>query len=109
MKHKIDPSVDCVFKAILGNEKYKNLLIHFLNAVLEKPEQEKIEEISILNPYNEREFEKDKLSIADVKAKDEMDNHYQVEMQAVVHPYLPPRMLHSWSSIYHSRLVKGEN
>ncbi|MCP4112415.1 MAG: hypothetical protein GY749_43970, partial [Desulfobacteraceae bacterium] len=39
----------------------------------------------------------------------EMDNHYQVEMQAVVHPYLPPRMLHSWSSIYHSRLVKGEN
>ncbi len=109
MKHKIDPSVDCVFKAILGNEKYKNLLIHFLNAVLEKPEQEKIEEISILNPYNEREFEKDKLSIADVKAKDETDNHYQVEMQAVVHPYLPPRMLHSWSSIYHSRLVKGEN
>ena len=55
MKHKIDPSVDCVFKAILGNEKYKNLLIHFLNAVLEPAE--KIEEISILNPYNEREFE----------------------------------------------------
>ncbi|MCP4352840.1 MAG: Rpn family recombination-promoting nuclease/putative transposase [Desulfobacterales bacterium] len=109
MKHKIDPSVDCVFKAILGNEKYKNLLIHFLNAVLEKPEQEKIEEISILNPYNEREFEDDKLGIADVKARDEMDNNYQVEMQTAIHPCLPPRMLHSWSTFYRSLMKKGEN
>jgi len=35
MKHKINPTVDCVFKAILGSEENKNLLIHFLNAVLE--------------------------------------------------------------------------
>ncbi len=40
MKHKIDPAADCVFKAILGSEKYKNLLIHFLNAVLQMNDTE---------------------------------------------------------------------
>ncbi len=34
MKHRIDPKVDCVFKAVLGSEENRNLLAHFLNAVL---------------------------------------------------------------------------
>ncbi|MDP4028260.1 MAG: PD-(D/E)XK nuclease family transposase [Gallionella sp.] len=32
MLHAIDPKIDCVFKALLGNEENRNLLIHFLNA-----------------------------------------------------------------------------
>ncbi|QTA82820.1 PD-(D/E)XK endonuclease-like domain-containing protein [Desulfonema limicola] len=42
MKDKIDPLIDCVFKSILGSEKNKNLLIHFLNAVLELKKGERI-------------------------------------------------------------------
>lgn len=34
MKHRIDPKIDCVFKALLGSEENRNLLLHFLNAVL---------------------------------------------------------------------------
>ena len=34
MKHRIDPKVDCVFKALLGAEENRALLVHFLNAVL---------------------------------------------------------------------------
>jgi len=34
MKHRIDPKIDCVFKALLGSEENRNLLVHFLNAVL---------------------------------------------------------------------------
>ena len=30
MLHAIDPKIDCVFKALLGNEENRNLLIHFL-------------------------------------------------------------------------------
>jgi hypothetical protein len=33
MKHHIDSKIDCVFKALLGSEENRNLLIHFLNAV----------------------------------------------------------------------------
>ncbi len=34
MRHPIDPKIDCVFKALLGAEANRRLLIHFLNAVL---------------------------------------------------------------------------
>jgi predicted transposase/invertase (TIGR01784 family) len=74
MKHKINPTVDCVFKAILGSEENKNLLIHFLNAILEPEKGSLIKEVLIKNPYNERSFTDDKLTIVDVKAID-MDFH----------------------------------
>lgn len=109
MKHQIDPTVDCVFKAILGDEKHKNLLIHFLNAVLDPPDKERISDVLIIDPYNEREFETDKLSIVDVKAKDGADNHYQIEIQAVTDTALPARILYTWSTIYHSLIGRGEN
>ena len=108
MEHAIDPSVDCVFKAVLGTEENRNLLIHFLNAVLEKDEESRITEVLIMNPYNEREFETDRLSIIDIRAKDEMDCTYQIEVQISVQSSLPHRMLYMWSTVYHSLLSKGE-
>jgi hypothetical protein len=55
MRHPIDPKVDCVFKALLGSEDNRALLIHFLNAVLVDDLPAPITEVEILNPYNERE------------------------------------------------------
>ncbi|MGE0083465.1 MAG: Rpn family recombination-promoting nuclease/putative transposase [Desulfococcaceae bacterium] len=106
MKHRIDPKVDCVFKSILGKEENKNLLIHFLNAVLE-PEVS-IRDVSILNPYNEKEFIGDKLTVVDVKALDERGNSYQIEIQMAVHAALTSRVLFTWSSIYHSQMKDGD-
>ena len=93
MKHFINPTVDCVFKAILGSEENKNLLIHFLNAILEPEEGSLIKEVLIKNPYNEREFTGDKLTIVDVKAIDEKGHHYQIEIQLAIHAALAPRIL----------------
>jgi len=109
MKHFINPTVDCVFKAILGSEENKNLLIHFLNAILEPEEGSLIKEVLIKNPYNEREFTGDKLTIVDVKAIDEKGHHYQIEIQLAIHAALAPRILYTWSSIYHSQIQKGED
>ncbi len=107
MTHRIDPTVDCVFKALLGAEENKNLLIHFLNAVLEPTSA--IQDVAILNPYNEREFITDKLTIVDVKAMDENAMQYQIEIQLDVHPALAGRILFTWSSLYHSQLGKGDD
>ncbi|RKZ40722.1 MAG: hypothetical protein DRQ49_07400 [Gammaproteobacteria bacterium] len=107
MKHKINPTVDCVFKAILGSEENKNLLIHFLNAVLEP--DSKIKEIVLINPYNEREFVSDKLTAVDVKATDENKCHYKIEIQLVLHPAISARMLYTWSSMSHSQIKKGDD
>jgi predicted transposase/invertase (TIGR01784 family) len=109
MKHKINPTVDCVFKAILGSEENKNLLIHFLNAILELTEGSRIKEVVLKDPYNEREFMSDKLTIVDVKAIDEKGHRYQIEVQLAVHAALAARILYTWSTVYHSQLQKGKN
>ena len=110
MKHKINPTIDCVFKAILGSENRKHLLIHFLNSVLECHEdpERKVVDVRILNPYNEREFEDDKLGVVDVKAREASGRSFHVEIQAALHPGLKERMLYTWSAIYHSLLGKGD-
>ena len=79
MHHPIDPKIDCVFKALLGAE-----------SNLAAP----ITWVEILNPYNEREFLDDKLSIVDVKARDARECLYQIEIQLLNHRDLPARMLY---------------
>jgi len=108
MKPNIDPKVDCVFKAILGSEEHKRLLVHFLNAVLGRKPGIRVQAVELLNPYNDREFETDKLSIVDVKARDETGRWYQIEIQLAVHAGLAARMLYTWCAIYHSQLKQGD-
>jgi len=108
-KHIINPMIDCVFKAILGSEKNKNLIIHFLNAVLELCGPDRITDITLLNPYNERNFITDKLSVVDVKARQANDEHIQIEVQLNAHPALSERMLFTWAAIYRSQIQKGQN
>ena len=108
MKPQIDPKVDCVFKAMLGSEEHKALLVHFLNAVLARDPGIRIRTVELLNPYNEREFESDKLSVVDVKARDKQGRVYQIEIQLATHPGLTSRMLYMWSALYHRQIEKGQ-
>ena len=108
MKHRIDPKIDCVFKALLGAEHNRGLLIHFLNALLGNDLSAPITEVTILNPYNEREFRSDKLSIVDVKARDQAQRPYQIEIQLLNRPDLPERILYGWANLYRGQLKKGD-
>lgn len=103
----IDPLVDCVFKALFGHPDNDNLLIDFLNSVL-SPETP-IKAVSVLNPYNDKEYLSDKYSIVDVKAVDEAGGKYQIEVQLSTPSCLPKRMLYSWSSVYKSQMTKGQD
>ena len=109
MHRQIDPLVDCVFKAILGKEENKNLLIHFLNAVLEPEKDAVIRDVVIKNPYNEKEFIGAKLTVVDVKATDQKVKNYQIEIQLDIHAALASRILFTWSSIYHSQIQEGDD
>jgi predicted transposase/invertase (TIGR01784 family) len=109
MRHPIDPKVDCVFKALLGAESNRALLIHFLNAVLGAALPEHIVQATILNPYNEKEFLDDKLSVVDVKARDQHERQYQIEIQLLCHPDLPARILYGWADLYSAQLREGQD
>jgi predicted transposase/invertase (TIGR01784 family) len=108
MKHSIDPRIDCVFKSLLGNESNRNLLVHFINATLASELVAPITQVEILNPYNEKEHLDDKLSIVDVKAKDEHGRIYQIEIQLLFFTNLPARMLYTWADVYSQQLQSGD-
>jgi hypothetical protein len=63
----INPRVDIAFKKIFGVEENKDLLMSLLNSIVSDEDQ--IDEVELLNPYNDRNFKKDKLSVLDIKAR----------------------------------------
>ncbi len=109
MQHAIDPKIDCVFKALLGSEENRNLLIHFLNTFLAQELTEPLVWVDILNPYNDKEFLSDKLSIVDVKAKDRHEQVYQIEIQLTSYCHLPLRIVYNWADIYSQQLKSGDD
>ena len=109
MRHAIDPKIDCVFKALLGSEENRNLLIHFLNAFLGQDLIEPLVWVEILNPYNDKEFLSDKLSIVDIKARDSHDRLYQIEIQLTSYGHLPARIIYNWADIYSQQLKSGQD
>ncbi|MFD2113162.1 Rpn family recombination-promoting nuclease/putative transposase [Thiorhodococcus fuscus] len=109
MHHPIDPKIDCVFKALLGAESNRALLIHFLNAILGPDLPAPITWVDILNPYNDKEFLDDKLSIVDVKARDASGCLHQIEIQLLVNRDLLARILYTWADLYCSQLHSGQD
>ncbi|MBL0709888.1 MAG: Rpn family recombination-promoting nuclease/putative transposase [Colwellia sp.] len=107
MKHKINPQVDCVFKQLLGAKESTERLIDFLTSILSP--KIPIASVEILNPYNEKEFIGDKLSVVDIKATDNNGVIYQIELQLCSHQFLSPRIIYNWSNIYQGQLKQGES
>jgi len=108
MRHAIDPKIDCVFKALLGSEENRNLLIHFLNAILGAELLAPIKSVEILNPFNDKEFLSDKLSIVDIKAADDRQHIYQIEIQLCNNRHLPARIIYNWADLYSQQLKSSQ-
>jgi len=104
---KVNPKIDLVFKKIFGTEQNKNLLKSLINSVLPKDEQ--IVEVTIKNPYNERDFIGDKLSVVDIKATDEIGRWYDVEIQIKEQKYYGKRAIFYLSEIYSGQINDGDS
>jgi len=109
MRRPIDPTVDVVFKEILGSDHHKGLLIHFLNAILRFEVTDPVVDVVLRNPFTLRAFPDGKLSIVDVRALDQRGREFQIEIQISSHPTLPQRMLHNWCSLYYGRIAEGQS
>jgi predicted transposase/invertase (TIGR01784 family) len=62
----ISTRVDIAFKKIFGVEENKDLLISLINSIVGQADQ--VSDLTLLNPYNPKNFKQDKLSILDIKA-----------------------------------------
>ncbi|MEJ6950722.1 Rpn family recombination-promoting nuclease/putative transposase [Natronospora cellulosivora (SeqCode)] len=104
---RLNPRVDFVFKKLFGSEENKDILISFINSIVDEKQQ--IKDLILKNPYNEKEFYNDKLSILDIKAVDEKDNWYNIEMQISDQDYYDKRALYYWARLYTGQLKSGIN
>ena len=104
----VDIKNDIAFRKIFGNENKKEILISFLNAVLELPKGKKIKRFEIKNPYQLPEIKDLKSSILDIRATDERNISYIVEMQVEELDGFDKRVQYYTAKQYSSQINKGD-
>jgi predicted transposase/invertase (TIGR01784 family) len=108
MRPGIDPKVDYAFKRVFGTEDNRDVLIDLLNAILQLGPGREVVEVEILNPFNDKAYANDKLSVVDVKARDASGRQFVVEMQMVARAHHRQRVLYYATKLYSSQLAEGE-
>jgi predicted transposase/invertase (TIGR01784 family) len=90
----VDPKVDYAFKHLFGRHSTRPILINVLDRVLNPPPGHDIQDIDLLNPFNPKEALDDKLSILDIKARDQSGRQFTVEMQMLAYRCYEKRILY---------------
>jgi len=105
----VDIKNDIAFRKIFGNENKKEILISFLNAVLELPDGKKIKDVTFRNTYLLPEIKLLKSSIVDVKVTDQRNINYIVEMQVEKPEGFNKRVQYYAAKQYAGQIEKGED
>ncbi|RDY22928.1 Rpn family recombination-promoting nuclease/putative transposase [Romboutsia maritimum] len=103
----LSPKVDFVFKKIFGNEQHPNILISFLNAVLNQ--KDVITSVKILNTDIDKEHIDDKYSRLDIKATTNNKEHINIEIQVKNEYNMVKRSMYYWSKMYESQIIEGDD
>ncbi|MGD2088557.1 MAG: Rpn family recombination-promoting nuclease/putative transposase [Candidatus Aminicenantes bacterium] len=106
----VDPKNDVAFRKIFGDENRKEILISFLNNILDFADTNKeIIEITIQNPYQVPKLKELKETILDIKAVDKRNTHYIIEMQMFHTTAFEKKVLYYVSKAYYQQLNRAED
>jgi predicted transposase/invertase (TIGR01784 family) len=104
----IDPKTDFAFKKIFGSEQSKDSLISLLNAIL-YDEQDTIQELVILDPYQAPRIKGIKESYLDVKVTLNDGQTVIIEMQVLNVLGFEKRVLYNAAKAFSIQLNVGED
>ncbi|MBT7409004.1 MAG: Rpn family recombination-promoting nuclease/putative transposase [Methylococcales bacterium] len=104
----LDIKTDFAFKKVFGSKDSKDILISFLNSVIDFKHHQKIASIKIVDPYNIPMLKGMKDTYVDVKAVLDNGSHVIIEMQVLNTEGLEKRILYNAAKNYSSQLKKGE-
>jgi predicted transposase/invertase (TIGR01784 family) len=105
----VDPKVDYAFKHLFGRDTTRPILINVLDSVLNPAPGHHIQDIDLLNPFNPKEALDDKLSILDIKARDQSGRQFNVEMQMLAYRYYEKRILYYAAKLHQQQLHEGQD
>ena len=103
-----DPKNDLAFKKIFGDENHKEILISFLNSVLDFKDEKEIVDITLTNPYQLPDIKELKETILDIKAKNANSEEFIVEMQKKNLGNFAKRSLYYTAKAYVQQLPSGK-
>ncbi len=96
----LDMKTDFAFKKVFGSEDSKDLLIDFLNSVIIFENEQKIQSLIIVDPYNIPMLKGMKDTYVDVKAELDNKSHVIIEMQVLNHEGFEKRILYNAAKKY---------
>ena len=99
--------IDFAFKQLFGTNGSEDILIAFLNAMLQESLESPIASLQLEDPHLHREYTNDKLSILDISATLDTETKINVEIQLNNNHDMMKRSLYYWGKLYTSQLQKG--
>ena len=104
----LDPKNDFAFRQVFGKEKNKDILIHFLNDVLDHTHIGQVVAVHFLERVRDPEIAANKQSIVDVRCRDQAGSEYIIEMQVAKFPGFEKRAQYYAAKAYSRQLLPGE-
>jgi len=104
----LDVKTDFAFKKVFGSADSKDLLINFLNSVIEFENKRIITDLTIVDPYNIPMLKGMKDTFVDVKAQLNDGSRVIIEMQVLNHEGFEKRVLYNAAKNYSIQLTKGD-
>ncbi len=101
----LNPRNDLCFKRIFGSEKNKDILIHFLNDIIDRPAL--IKEVTFLKTSQDPEIAPLRVSVVDVMCEDQDKNRFIIEMQLSHEKGFDRRALYYAAKAYCSQAHAG--
>lgn len=104
----LDPKNDFAFKRIFGQERNKDILIHFINDMLGFEGDDKVQAVSYLKTNQDPEIAAKKQSLLDVLCTDQLGRQCIVEMQVARTEGFEKRAQYYAAKAYARQLNEGD-
>jgi predicted transposase/invertase (TIGR01784 family) len=105
----LDVKTDYAFKKVFGSLENKDILIDFLNSVIDFEKDNNIVDLMIVDPYNIPMLKGMKDTYVDVKAELQDKSKIIIEMQVLNHEGFEKRILYNAAKNYSIQLHKKED
>src|SRR5262245_18015058 len=109
VKGEMDPTIAFVFKRVYGRDVNLELGSTPLHAGIDPLPGRRVRELALRSPFREKEFTQDKLSVFDIRGRDQANRDFLLEMQRKAPWYFGKRALFYAATDYAKQLRGGEH
>jgi predicted transposase/invertase (TIGR01784 family) len=102
----VSPRSDIGFKHIFANEQHKSILVSFLRAILDLPDEDY--DVTIVDPHLQKEQKDDKLAIVDVRLATPTGKTINIEIQVLGEDGFKERLCFGMGRLVTKQLKEGD-